>query len=54
VLRSLSVHGDSVSYQLGCTPDARLLFTDAGMLHVPPEAYPLLDLDTRQPLGGDS
>lgn len=50
VLRSLTVRGSRVTYATGCDPDARLYFTDAGMLHVPPEAYPLLDLDTRQPL----
>lgn len=49
VLRSLTVRGSRVTYALGCDPDARLFFTDAGMLHVPPETYPLLDLDTRQP-----
>jgi hypothetical protein len=49
-LRSLTVSGDGVRYEAGCNPDARLYFTDAGMLHVPPESYPLLDLDTRQPL----
>jgi len=49
-LRSLTVSGDGVRYEPRCNPDARLYFTDAGMLHVPPESYPLLDLDTRQPL----
>lgn len=49
-LRSLTVSGDRVWYEAGCDPHARLYFTDAGMLHVPGESYPLLDLDTRQPL----
>ncbi|MCA9535370.1 MAG: metallophosphoesterase [Myxococcales bacterium] len=49
-LRSLVVTGQDVRYQLGCAPDARLLFTDAGMWHVPSERYELLDLAARQPL----
>ncbi len=48
-LRSLTITGDAVRYQLGCADDARLLFLDGGMRHVAPEAYQLLDLDRRQP-----
>jgi hypothetical protein len=49
-LRSLTVEQDVVRYGPGCDGDARLYFTDGGMLHAPPGAYQLLDLDTRQPL----
>ena len=51
VLRSLAVRGESVEYAPTCMPDARLYFTDGGMLHSAPEAYQLLDLDARQPFG---
>lgn len=56
VLRSLTVRDQGVTYAVGCDPDARLIFTDAGMLYVAPQDYPLLDLDTRQPFarGGDT
>ncbi|MDX2008844.1 MAG: metallophosphoesterase [Myxococcaceae bacterium] len=49
-LRTLVVEGEVVRYQPGCAPNARLYLTDAGMLHAPPGAYQLLDLDSRQPL----
>lgn len=53
-LRSLTVEGDVVRYQLGCHPDARLFFIDGGMLQAKAEAYELLDLDTRQPNSKDA
>jgi hypothetical protein len=49
-LRSLTVEGDAVRYQLGCAPGARLLFIDGGMLQASVDAYELLDLDRRQPM----
>lgn len=49
-LRSLAVEGDTVRYGPGCAADARLYFTDGGMLHAAPAAYQLLDLDARRPL----
>ncbi len=49
-LRSLTVGGADVTYQLGCAADARLFFTDGGMSHAAPDRYELLDLDRRQPL----
>lgn len=48
-LRSLTVEGDVVRYQLGCVTDARLIFIDGGMLQASADAYELLDLDARQP-----
>ncbi|MBL8919083.1 MAG: metallophosphoesterase [Myxococcaceae bacterium] len=49
-LRSLTVTGAAVTYEVGCRADARLFFTDAGMSHAPPEQYELFDLDARAPL----
>ncbi len=47
-LRSLSFRGQSLHYQAGITPDATMIFLDAGMSHADPERYQLLNLDTRQ------
>jgi len=53
-LRSLAVEGDVVRYQLGCLPDARMIFIDGGMLHARADDYELLDLDRRQPTSKDA
>lgn len=49
-LRSLTVDGERVRYQLGCQADARLYFIDGGMLFAQVNEYELLDLDRRQPM----
>jgi hypothetical protein len=48
-LRSLTVSGETVRYAVGVQPDARLIFTDTGMMHAPPGASEVLDLDRRAP-----
>jgi Calcineurin-like phosphoesterase len=52
VLRHLVTDGERVHYALGGPPahgahEAVLVFTDGGMRETPPEAYELLDVDTR-------
>lgn len=50
-LRTLRIAGNEVEYRARCLSDARLYFLDGGMAHTSVEAYQLLDLDTRLPLG---
>jgi hypothetical protein len=49
-IRSLRVDGELVEYRAGVVAKPALIFIDAGMHHVAPEAYPLFDLMNRRPL----
>ncbi len=49
-IRSLRVLGEVVEYRAGLQSMPQLIFIDAGMNHLAPEAYPLFDLSTHRPL----